>query len=129
MVLCTMASLFIMHSVSPLTGMLPLLLVAFTIPLLLSLAVLHWAARLNAFMVLTVFSMTGLPFSILMHNFLEGLAKQVADPVLLHNLLDFFYGAFFIGAMFACPAGLAIGVIGAIIGLMHSTDGPENDFR
>ena len=121
------ASIYIMHTFSPLTGMLPMLLGAFTIPLLLALAVVHWAGRLNAFMVLAALSLTGIPFCIVMHNFLEGLARRTTDTAILHQVLELLHGAFFFGALFVCPLGLVVGIIGAIVGLMHSTNGPEND--
>ena len=118
----------IIYSINPFPDMLPVLLIVITIPLALNLALVHWTSRLNAFMVLTGVAFCGIPFSIVMHNFLEDLARRAVDFVFLHYVLDFLHGAFFICALFVFPPLLVVGVIGAIVGLMHSTDGPENDF-
>lgn len=118
-------SIIIMHIVSPLTDMLPLLLFGFTIPLVLSLVLIHQARRLNIFMVLACVSLTGFPFCIVMHNFLEGLARRTVDIVFLHQALNVLHGVFFFGALFVCPPGFLIGIIGALFCLIHSNNSPE----
>jgi hypothetical protein len=54
------------------------------------------------------------PFVVL-HNVLYGLAELASDVVLLRQLLEALHAAFFLAAVLGCPAGLVVGLGGAIV--------------
>ena len=108
-------SLAIMHHISPLTSMLPDLIVLFATLLILAMAAIHLIPRINWLIVIGMVSLPGVIFSFLMHNFLEGLASRTESIFILNQLLVFLHSAFFVAGIFVFPPLILIGIIGGII--------------
>lgn len=71
--------------------------------------------KLKKFLLLTGVSAAGFFISVLLHNFLYGLAKIAEHLVLLFHLLEALQVIFFIIAIFVCPIGFLIGMAGSLL--------------
>lgn len=71
--------------------------------------------KLKKFLMLTGVSSAGFFVSILLHNFLYGLAVITARITILHYLMEALHGLFFIVGIIVCPIGFLIGVVGTIV--------------
>jgi len=71
--------------------------------------------RLKKFLILTGASAAGFFVSVLLHNFFYALAVIARQIVVLNSLMEIFHVAFFIVAIFVCPIGFLIGVVGSIV--------------
>lgn len=68
---------------------------------------------------LTGISALGFFVSIFLHNFFYGLGIVISNVIVLNWLMDFFQVVFFIMAIFLCPIGFLIGVVGSAVLLMR----------
>lgn len=71
--------------------------------------------RLKKFLLLTGISSSGFFISILLHNFLYGLGKITEHITLLPRLLGVLHVIFFIMAIFVCPIGFLVGIVGSLL--------------
>ena len=71
--------------------------------------------RLKKFLILTGVSSAGFLVSVLLHNFLYGAAVVTSHITALTHLMEFLHAAFFIMAIFICPLGFLIGVVGSVV--------------
>jgi len=71
--------------------------------------------KLKKFLILTGVSAAGFFVSILLHNFLYALAIIASHIVILKYIFEFLHVTFFIIAIFVCPPGFLIGVVGSIV--------------
>ena len=71
--------------------------------------------KLKKFLILTGASAAGFFVSTLLHNFLYALAIVTSHIVILKYIFEFLHATFFIIAIFVCPPGFLIGVVGSIV--------------
>lgn len=71
--------------------------------------------KLKKFLILTGASAAGFFVSTLLHNLLYALAVITSHIVMLKYFFEFLHAAFFIIAIFVCPPGFLIGVIGSTL--------------
>ena len=71
--------------------------------------------KLKKFLILTGASAAGFFVSTLLHNFLYALAIITSHIVILKYIFEFLHATFFIIAIFVCPSGFLIGVVGSIV--------------
>ena len=71
--------------------------------------------KLKRFLILTGGSAGGFLISVLLHNFLYGLAMMVGGVSWLYSLVEILHVAFFMTAIFVCPLGFLIGVVGSMV--------------
>ena len=70
--------------------------------------------KINKFLILTGASATGFFVTIVLHNLFYALGILASHITVLKYLMEAFHIAFFIIAIFICPAGFFVGVIGVI---------------
>jgi len=70
---------------------------------------------LKKFLLLTGISASGFFLSVFLHNAFYALGIIVSHITVLRYLMEFLSAGFFIIAIFACPLGFLIGVIGTIV--------------
>lgn len=70
--------------------------------------------KLKKFLILTGASAVGFLVSVLLHNFFYGLAIITSRITVLSFLMEILHGLFFIVAIFICPIGFLVGVIGSM---------------
>ncbi len=93
------------------TGM----VLTYTAAAALVLAFVHRWRRARKFLVLAAASLAGFFLFVLLENLSYALGQMAADVALLRHLGEFFHGFFFCIAIFVCPAGLFVGVVGGLI--------------
>jgi len=99
----------------------PLIAVPVIAFFLLGLALVFFTVKkkvkggLKKFLMLTGASSSGFFVSILLHNFLYGLAVITARITILHYLMEILHGLFFIVGIVVCPIGFLIGIVGSIV--------------
>ena len=71
--------------------------------------------KLKKFLILTGASAAGFFVFVLLHNIFYGLEQITSHIAILSYLMKAFEVVFFLIAIFACPIGFLIGVIGTII--------------
>jgi len=71
--------------------------------------------KYGKFLILTGASAAGFFISVLLHNFLYGLGVITRNIAILHYLFEFLHTAFFITAIFICPLGFLVGVMGSAV--------------
>jgi hypothetical protein len=71
--------------------------------------------KLKKFLILTGASAAGFFVFALLHNIFYGLAQITSHITILSYLMKAFEVVFFLIAIFACPIGFVIGVIGTIV--------------
>ena len=71
--------------------------------------------KLKKFLMLTGASAAGFFVFVLLHNIFYGLEQITSHITILSYLMKAFEVVFFLVAIFACPIGFLIGVIGAIV--------------
>jgi hypothetical protein len=81
----------------------------------LVLAFVHRWRRAWKFLVLAAASLAGFFLFALLENLSYALGRIAADVSLLRHLGEFFHGFFFCIAVLLCPAGVFVGVVGALI--------------
>ncbi len=64
---------------------------------------------------LTGTSAVGFFVSILLHNFLYGLAEITKYSFRLHSLMETLHVTFFLIAIFICPIGFLVGILGSVV--------------
>lgn len=79
----------------------------------LILAFVHSWRSSKRFLILTLASIAGFPLAVFLHNAFEAIAGMAAGMI-LPGILNFLGVVFFLVAVFACPAGLLIGGVGAL---------------
>jgi len=70
---------------------------------------------LKRFLILTGGSATGFFVFVLLHNFFYGLGIITNQIFILSLIMEILHAAFFIIAIFVCPLGFVIGLIGTIV--------------
>lgn len=90
-----------------------LLLYFGTISLILTFV--HKWREFKKFKILTLISIIGIPVFVVLYNLLYGLSKMSAEIILLSSFLNLLSGLSFLLAIIVCPAGLLIGLVGAVI--------------
>lgn len=71
--------------------------------------------KLKKFLMLTGASSTGFFLFVLLHNLFYGLGIMAEDIVVLNYLAEILHVVFFMAAIFVCPLGFLIGVIGSAV--------------
>jgi len=71
--------------------------------------------KLKKFLILTGASAAGFFIFVLLHNIFYALEQVTSHVTILCYLMKALEGVFFLIAIFACPIGFVIGVIGAIV--------------
>ncbi len=71
--------------------------------------------KLEKLLLLTGISASGVFVSILLHNFLYALAIIMSDIIFLKYLLEVLHVIFFFLAIFVCPIGFLIGMVGSSV--------------
>ena len=88
----------------------------------LVLAFVHTWRRARYFLLLLATSFVGFFVFVVLHNLFYALGKLAAGIIVLSHLLEFLHVAFFLIAVFVCPAALLIAVLGGIVSfVIHST--------
>ena len=93
----------------------PGLLFAFLAPITFSLAFVHPWRTARQFRVLFYIAGLSLPVFFALHNLADVYASRVANGPLLHAASSALDVASFLLAIVACPAVMAVGIVGAII--------------
>ena len=97
-------------------GLLPTgMVLAYTTTAALVLAFVHHWRRAREFLILAAASLAGFFLFALLENLSYGLGQMAADASLWRHLGEFFHGFFFCIAVFVCPAGLFVGVVGSFV--------------
>lgn len=97
------------------------MIVSWLIFFLLGVALIFFTVRekvegkLQKFLILTGASAAGFLVSVLLHNFLYGLGIVIGHIILLNYLIETLHILFFFIAVFVCPSGFLIGVVGSIV--------------
>jgi hypothetical protein len=81
----------------------------------LLLAVVHRWRRPKPFLILALSSLVGYPVLVVLHNFFYAIASFNTEVPPLRWPAEFLHVACFLGAMLLCPAGLVIGLLGAVV--------------
>jgi hypothetical protein len=81
----------------------------------LILAFVHTWRKVKYFLILLGASVIGFAVFVVLHNLLYALAEISSDIVVLKHSLEFLSAASFLTAIFVCPVGLLIGLIGSIL--------------
>jgi hypothetical protein len=97
----------------------PGLLFAFLAPLTFSLAFVHPWRTARQFRKLFYIAGLSLPVFVILHNLADVYASRVANGPVLHAALAALDVASFLLAVVACPALMAVGIVGAIIMFIH----------
>ena len=84
-----------------------------TVSLILSFV--HGWRKVKYFLILFGSSVIGFAVFVVLHNVFYALAEISSDIVVLNRSLEFLHAAFFLVAIFVCPAGLLIGTIGGML--------------
>ena len=70
---------------------------------------------LKKFLLLTGACATGFFISVFLHNMFYALGIMVGHITVLKYLMEFIHMAFFLIAIFICPLGFLVGVVGSIV--------------
>ena len=76
---------------------------------------MHRWRKVWEYLILLGASVIGFAVGVVLHNVFYGFGKVTADITVLHYLFEFLHVAFFLIAIFVCPAGLLVGVVGSIV--------------
>lgn len=71
--------------------------------------------KIKKYLLLTGISSAGFLISVILHNLIYGLSVISSHITVLHYLMEALHIAFFIIAIFVCPIGFLVGVIGGMI--------------
>ena len=85
----------------------PGILLSFLSSVLFILAFTHNWDKAKPYVLLTVTSLVGFGISVILHNVFEGIGKG--------TFLEIIGAFFFLLAIFLCPAGLLIGIVGSLV--------------
>jgi hypothetical protein len=84
------------------------------------LAFAHRWRRVRSFLILLGASLVGFALSVILHNVFYALHELAGNIVVLSQVLVFLEVAFFLLAIFVCPAGALIGAVGsAVLAVRH----------
>lgn len=75
------------------------------------LAFTHTWRKVKYFLILLGTSAVGFGVFVILHNVFYGLGEMAGDVIVLSWLLEFLHVAFFLIAIFVCPAGFLVGVL------------------
>jgi hypothetical protein len=81
----------------------------------LILAFVHTWRKVKYFLILLGASVVGFAVFVVLHNLFYAFAELTSDIIVLNRSLEFLHAAFFLVAIFVCPAGLLIGAIGSVV--------------
>ena len=81
----------------------------------LILAFVHGWRKIWKFLVLAGASVIGFAVFVVLHNVFYALAEISSDIIVLNRSLEFLHVVAFLIAIFVCPAGLLIGIIGGML--------------
>jgi len=101
-----------------------LFLVPFIVFCLLGIVLIFLTIRekikglLKAFLLLTGISASGFFVSVFFHNVFYALSIIVSQIIVLRYLMEALHVLFFIIAIFACPLGFMVGLVGSIVMLV-----------
>jgi hypothetical protein len=73
------------------------------------------AGKIRKFLFLTGLCAVGFLASVILHNLFYALAEVAVDVTALNYLLQGIEAAFFVIAIFVCPIGLLVGIIGTLL--------------
>jgi hypothetical protein len=90
-------------------------LLTYTATAALVLAFVHHWRRAREFLILAAASLAGFFLFALLENLSYGLGQMAADASFWRHLGEFFHGFFFCIAIFVCPAGVFVGVVGSFV--------------
>ena len=89
---------------------------------LVHLAVFSWIVafahrwrRVKSFFILLVASLAGFLLLAVLQKVLYGLAESASEVVVLVQVLGYLELVFFLIAIFVCPSGVLIGVVGSVV--------------
>jgi hypothetical protein len=82
----------------------------------------HWPG-VRRFVLLAVASVVGLPVFAVLHNVFYALSKSTADIALLSQALKVLDAVSFLVALIVCPAGILVGVVGAVLAYVKDKRG------
>ena len=87
--------------------------------LLVTAFVHHWTET-RRFRWLAIASLIGFPVFAILHNLLYALGELTAGVPVIPMVLEFLHAASFMVALILCPAGLAVGIVGAIATIIRA---------
>ena len=90
-------------------------LLTYTATAALVLAFVHRWRRARKFLILAAASLAGFFVFVVLENLSYALGQMAADASFGRHLGEFFHGFFFCIALFVCPAGLFVGVVGSFV--------------
>lgn len=91
------------------------ILLTYTATTALVVAFVHRWRRARKFLVLAAASLAGFFLFAVLENLSYALGQMAANVALLHHLGEFFHGFFFCIAVFICPAGFFVGIVGSFV--------------
>lgn len=97
------------------SGNLPGLALCYVAAISIILAFVHFWRRVKYFLILVGASAVGFFVFALSHNVFYGLGIMASDIIVLHHLLEVLHVASFLIAIFVCPAGFLVGVVGSAV--------------
>ena len=71
--------------------------------------------KLRTFVILTGSSILGFFIAVLLHNAFYGLGTITSHITVLSHLMESLHVIFFCLALFVCPAGAIVGIVGSIV--------------
>jgi hypothetical protein len=86
----------------------------------LVMAVVHHWRRPRPFILLTVFSLIGIPLMSVLHNLFYALAQYNHDVPILGSSMRILNVASFIAALLVCPTAAVVGGVGSLVTLVRS---------
>jgi hypothetical protein len=87
------------------------------------LAFVHRWRTVRRFVLLAVASIVGVPVFALLHNVFYALSQSASDIVPLSQALKVLDAVSFLVALIVCPAGILVGVVGAVLAYVRDKRG------
>lgn len=81
----------------------------------LILAFVHTWRKLGKFLILYGVSVVGFALGVFLHNYCYALGIMTADIIVLHYIFELLHVAFFLIAIFVCPAFFLVGAVGSAV--------------
>ena len=97
---------------------LPGLVLCYVAAISIILAFTHSWRRTKYFFILLCASLVGFVVFVVLHNVFYALGQMAADIIVLGRLLEIFHVVSFLIAIFVCPAGFLIGVVGSVVAII-----------
>ena len=97
----------------------PGIIIFFLGSIVLVIAFTHKWKRAKPYLFLVLFSLLGVVISGILHNVLEGIGGE-------GTILGIVGAAFFLIALFICPACLVVGIVGSIVRALKKVEAVEN---